>query len=267
MPKIIIAEDDPMISDIYVKKFSDVGFEVFTADAGDQVLNLAQKNNVDIVLLDLIIPKINGFEVIKKLRTEKYNPHIKIVVFSNLSQGEDKKKAMELGADGFLVKADYAPNELVREISRYLNQFSEEKKNEIKLNGNNGDSPSTNGNVKKILMMEDEEVFRDMFGEKLKSDGYQVTFAENGALGVKEALAGDYDLYIVDMIMPAMTGDEIVAKLKLEDKTKNIPIIVLSASVDENTQRGVESMGVESFFVKTQLIPSELSKRVEEILR
>ena len=116
-------------------------------------------------------------------------------------------------------------------------------------------------------MMEDEEVFREMFGEKLKADGFDVTFAENGALGVKEALTGDFDLYIIDMVMPAMTGSEIIAKLKLEEKTQHVPIIVFSASLDEKEQKGVEALGVNGFFVKTQIIPSELSKRVEEILK
>jgi CheY-like chemotaxis protein len=174
-----------------------------------------------------------------------------------------------LGADGFLVKSDYTPNDLVKEIVRLMEQYKEEKKNEMN-NGykqkNNVSSESSNGGAKKILIIEDEAVFREMFGEKLKQDGFSVTCAENGAVGVKEALEGIYDLFIIDMIMPAMMGDEIIARLKLEDKTKNIPIIVLSASLDRMAQKEVEALGIEGFFVKTQIIPSELSRRVEAIL-
>ena len=120
--------------------------------------------------------------------------------------------------------------------------------------------------AKKILLVEDEEVFIEMFGDKLKQDGYDVVCAQNGAWGVKEALSVDFDLIIMDMVMPAMSGEEMLNKLKLDDKTKNIPIIVLSASVDEATQARIVAMGVQEFFIKTHVTPSDLSQRVAEIL-
>ena len=121
--------------------------------------------------------------------------------------------------------------------------------------------------AKKILMIEDEEIFIEMFGNKLEQDGYDITFARNGAWGVKEALQDDFDLFIIDMIMPAMNGEEMIAKLKLEDKTKNIPIIVFSASVDHETQERVEKMRIQAFYVKTHVTPSELAGKVAELLQ
>ncbi|MCX6763317.1 MAG: response regulator, partial [Candidatus Moranbacteria bacterium] len=195
------------------------------------------------------------------------DPNIKIIIFSNMSQNEDKAKALQLGANGFIVKSDYTPSQLVEEIKRFLNQYSEQQKNEVRINGNGG-TPATapaNGS-KKILMIEDEEVFIEMFGEKLKQDGYEMTFARNGAWGVKEALKGDFNLFIIDMVMPAMTGEEMVAKIKMEEKTKSVPILVLSASVEDETAKRVEAMGINGFFIKTQITPSDLAKKVEEII-
>jgi len=119
---------------------------------------------------------------------------------------------------------------------------------------------------KKILIIEDQQVFIDMFGGKLTQEGFQVASAKNGAWGLKEVLTKEFDLLVIDMVMPAMNGEEIVAKLKMEEKTKNIPIIVLSASVDVETQKRVEQMGIEAFFVKTHITPSDLSRKVKEIL-
>jgi len=118
----------------------------------------------------------------------------------------------------------------------------------------------------KILLIEDEHIFLDMFGKRLEDDGHKVTKAENGAWGLKEALIGNYDLIITDMIMPAMTGDEIIFKLKQEEKTKNIPIIVLSASVDEEVERSVRNLGVSDFIIKTHITPGDLSLKVKEFL-
>lgn len=266
MTKIIIAEDDPMIAEIYEKKFAEAGYEVALADSGDQVLALYKKNKPDVILLDLILPKMNGFQILQEIR--KTDESTKIIIFSNMSQTEDREKASKLGANGFVSKSDYAPSDLVKEVKRLSDQLYQEKKNsekEAAADMGNG-TDSTVGMKNRILMMEDEEIFREMFGEKLKSDGYSVDFAANGVEGVKKAVSGNYSLFIIDTIMPNLSGEEIVAKLKREEATKNIPIIILSVSADDALERLMRDGGVNGFYVKTQLIPSELSERVKEFL-
>ncbi|MDR3559567.1 MAG: response regulator [Candidatus Pacebacteria bacterium] len=265
MTNIIIVEDDPMISEIYQKKFSDSGFHVMAAESGEQALVLAKKEKVDVMLLDLIMPKMNGFEVIQAIRSGGYDENIKIIVFSNLNQREDHEKAIKLGADGFILKADYTPSALVKEVERLMDQYREGEKNSLRMSGDES-VVDKNTAGKRILIVEDENIFIEMFGDKLKQDGYEVEAANNGAWGLKEALSKKFDIFIVDMIMPALTGDEIVARLKMEDSTKNIPIIVLSASVDSEVEKKVLALGADAFYVKTQIIPSQLSKKVAELL-
>jgi DNA-binding response OmpR family regulator len=187
MLRVLIVEDDPMISEIYQKKFSREGHEVLTAVSGEQVLNLAKREKIDIILLDLIMPKMDGFEVIKNLRSGSYDPKIKIIVFSNMSQSEDREKALELGADGFILKSQYNPSELVAEVVRLSNQYVEQEKNEKRENGE-GEKKENPNQKKRILMIEDEDIFIEMFGKKLEQEGLDVTFAKNGAWGIKEAL-------------------------------------------------------------------------------
>jgi DNA-binding response OmpR family regulator len=118
MTKILIAEDDLMISEIYQRKFLEKGYEVLTAFSGDQVVEIVKKQAVDIVLLDLLIPKMDGFSVIENLRKGNHDQNIKIIVSSNLSQKEDRDKVMALGANGFITKSQYTPSEMVEEIKR-----------------------------------------------------------------------------------------------------------------------------------------------------
>lgn len=121
MPTILIVDDDPMISDIYQKKFRDQGFEVLSAVSGDQVLELVKKQKkVDVILLDLLIPKVDGFEVIKNLRSGRYDSNIKIVISSNLNQVKDLDKAFALGADSFFIKAHFTPSQVVREVNKII---------------------------------------------------------------------------------------------------------------------------------------------------
>lgn len=268
MTKIIIVEDDPMISEIYQKKFVDSGFEVLAATSGDQVLALAKNNPVDVILLDLIMPKMDGFEVIEHLRKgDEYDKNIKIIISSNLSQREDQDKASKLGADGFVAKSEYTPSELVAEVSRLMTMYGRQKKNSEKLDENGNLKEKVNKeDVKKILLIEDEDIFIEMFGEKLMQDGFDVVSARNGAWGIKEAQNGDFDLFIIDMMMPAMGGKEIVEKIKMDERLKNIPIIIMSASVEDSVAKETKEMGVDCFFVKTKITPSDLSEKATELI-
>jgi len=267
MIKIIIVEDDPMIAEIYLKKFSNSGFEVFPATTAEQALNIVRMEEIEVVMTDLIMPKMDGFQLIQQLRNGDYDSNLKIIVTSNLSQKEDRDKAIQLGANGFVAKSEFSPSELVVEIQRLIGQYQHQKKNEIKDSGILKYVDNNKWNKqKRILLIEDEEIFIDMFGGKLKQDGFYVESANNGTWGLKEAMKNNYDLLIIDMVMPSMTGDEIIEKLKMEDETKDLPIIVLSASVGDEAAKKVKAMGIEEFYLKTQVTPSELSEKVTEIL-
>ncbi|GBE17324.1 phosphate regulon transcriptional regulatory protein PhoB [bacterium BMS3Abin15] len=120
MPKILIVEDDPMISEIYQKKFEAAGFEVVVAVNGNEVISNVKKDKFDLVLLDLVLPEMSGIDILKQLKEGKYNPGMKVVIFSNLSEKEDRDRAAKNGADGFISKTQYSPSELVKEIQKII---------------------------------------------------------------------------------------------------------------------------------------------------
>lgn len=120
MQKMIIAEDDPMLQEIYQMTFSEAGFEVFVAENGKKALEIIKKEKIDIVLTDSVMPEMDGFELIKNLRNGEYDKNIKVIMLSNLSQKEIQDKAMQLGASGFIVKANFNPDELVVEVKKII---------------------------------------------------------------------------------------------------------------------------------------------------
>ncbi|HLB50710.1 MAG TPA: response regulator [Patescibacteria group bacterium] len=267
MAKILLVEDDPMIGEIYERKFSSAGFDVKRAVSGKQVLQFAGEEPFDLVLLDIILPGMNGLDVLKELKKSgNYDARMKVFIFSNLNAREEQDKAFENGADGFIPKTKYSPSELVMEVQRILQEYGEMAKNELRHANGNAEKGEENGR-KKILLIEDEEIFMEMFGRKLEDEGYRVTFARNGAWGVKEALANDFDLIVMDMMMPAMSGMEMLMQLKKEEKVKNIPVIVLSASATDEEIQAVRDLGVVEYFIKTRVTPSDLARRVREVLK
>lgn len=262
----MLVEDDPMIAEIYKKKFELSGFEVVNAVTGKEVLKFASESGFDLILLDMVLPEMSGMDVLKELRNSgNYDKNLKVIVLSNLNKTEYEKEAKENGADGFIGKTQYSPSELVVEIKRLLNEFGEQKKNKERLSQEKKGEPAKIIG-KKILFIEDEEIFLEMFGKKLEDEGWQVDYAKNGAWGMKMAAENKYDLFITDMTMPVAGGDEIIQKLKMDEKTKKIPIIVLSASLAEDDIQSVRDMGITDFYEKTRVVPSDLARRVKELI-
>ena len=269
MAKILLVEDDPMIAEIYIKKFRSSGFDVINAKTGKETLKYLKGEKFDLTLLDLVIPEISGMDVLKEVKKGGgYSKDIKIVVFSNLSQPETREEALENGADGFISKSDFTPKEIVEKVSHLINEFSEINKNRSNLgNEKENEKIISGGDKKKILLIEDEDVFIEMFGKKLEDDGYLLTYAKNGTWGLEQAIKNNYDLVITDYTLPLMTGEDILVELKKNTKTKNIPVIVLSASVENEASKKLLDMGAADFIMKTHIVPSDLSRKIAEILK
>lgn len=261
-----------MISEIYQRKFSASGFEVDTAMSASETLEKAKNPSYDLVLLDLVLPEMNGMEILEKMRTDSaYDPNLKVAIFSNLNDQENQEKATRLGAIGYIEKSLYSPTELVEEVRRILHTANERSKNQQRRQagafGEVASSEEEESDRKRILFIEDEEVFIEIFGNKLKDEGYAVDFATRGDEGVDKALAGVYDLIITDMLIPGIKGDEVVRELRENEKTKNTPIFVLSASATDEEIARVREYGIQEFCLKTHTTPSNLLERVHGILR
>jgi len=129
MKKILFAEDDSMISEIYQRKFEAAGFYVGIAASCKEVLRKVKEANYDLMLLDMVLPEMTGLEVLAELKKDEYPSGMRIIMFSNLSEKEDQEKALELGADGYISKTQFSPSELVAEIEKRLNSSEPEKEN------------------------------------------------------------------------------------------------------------------------------------------
>jgi DNA-binding response OmpR family regulator len=116
---VLCIEDEHFISELYVRALTKAGYEVNVQLDGREGLAAAQTDKYDIILLDLMIPSITGIEVLRILRDPAQTPalHAKIIVTTNLEQREDARNAIEQQADGYIVKAEITPRELVDFLS------------------------------------------------------------------------------------------------------------------------------------------------------
>ncbi|MEI7498727.1 MAG: response regulator [Candidatus Falkowbacteria bacterium] len=120
--KILIVEDDTFLLSMYATKFELENFLVFSADDGEKGLKTAIKEQPDIILLDILLPKMNGFEVLKGLKANDITKDIKVILLTNLSQRDEVQQGISLGADDYMIKAHYMPSEVVDKVKKILGQ-------------------------------------------------------------------------------------------------------------------------------------------------
>ncbi len=119
-PKILIVEDDAFLREVYIETLEKEGFSIASAEDGEQGLEKLRAGGWDLVLLDIIMPKLNGLEVMKKFKEDPNAKPSKTIIFlTNLDKDEEIKEALQLG-DGYLIKSQMTPGDFLKEVKNFL---------------------------------------------------------------------------------------------------------------------------------------------------
>ena len=119
---ILIVEDDKFLRDLLSRKLKNSGYEVEEAVDGKEALKKSKEKKFEIILLDLVLPGINGFEILEEIKKDSETSNIPVIILSNLGQEEEVEKGLRLGADDYLIKAHFTPDEIINKIKRILNK-------------------------------------------------------------------------------------------------------------------------------------------------
>lgn len=120
MKKVVIVEDESFLLKALNMQLLNNDFEVLSAEDGEAGLELVRESLPDIVLLDIILPKMNGFDVLAELKKDKKTKKIPVIILSNLGQDEEKKKGLKLGAVDYYVKASTSLDEITQKVKKVL---------------------------------------------------------------------------------------------------------------------------------------------------
>lgn len=120
MKKILIVEDDTFISKMYELKLNKLSYQPKIAENGQEALQIIEEWSPDLILLDLILPVLDGFETLKKLKANEKLKKIPVIILSNLDQKDSIEKGLGLGADDYIIKANFTPGEVVKKIEECL---------------------------------------------------------------------------------------------------------------------------------------------------
>ncbi len=117
---VLLVEDDTFLASIYRTKFEQEGFKVVVAENGQEALEMARKKRPDIILLDILLPHMDGFAVLTELKKDKNIGQVPVILLTNLGQKEDVEKGLALGAAAYLIKAHCRPSETVTQVKKIL---------------------------------------------------------------------------------------------------------------------------------------------------
>jgi len=118
--KILLVEDDPFLIEIYSSKLKKAGFSVEIVSDGSMVLEKVKEIIPDLILLDVVLPNMDGWEILRAIKNNNLLKKTKVIILSNLSEKEDVEKGFKLGATKYLVKSHYTPSEVVEEIKKII---------------------------------------------------------------------------------------------------------------------------------------------------
>lgn len=119
---ILVVEDDTAYANVYMRKLSKEGYNVVIEGNGDKAMGRVREKKPDLILLDLVMPGKNGFEVLQEIRSHKEFDGIKIIVASNLSQDIDIEKAKHAGADDYFIKSNVSVPEMIQKVKTVLSK-------------------------------------------------------------------------------------------------------------------------------------------------
>ena len=277
---ILIIEDEAFLADMYKLKFESEGYRVILADDGEKGLGLALKESPDLILLDLMLPKMDGYEVLNRLRADRKGKSLKVFILSNLGQSNEVKRGIGLGADGYFIKSSMTPTQLATEVTkafkntpaRPVSQKTADKpvakrkiagiKTEVAPIEKTPTLPKT---VPHILLVEDNEQLVEMYSTLFNKEGFIFDIARNGAWGIKLAKQNEYSIIVLDMVMPAKDGLSVIKELRLNKDRATLPILVLSNSAQDQDVIRAKKAGANAFLIKSKTTPKDIILEINKL--
>ena len=238
MTKILVADDEPMIREALKRILESEGYEICEADNGKAACEAVSKNSPDLVLLDAMMPVMDGFQVLKTLRDNPATSSLPIIMLTATLAEYGEQIAMDYKVSHYIFKP--CQPDMVRAAVRLALRPVEIPLVEIPT-----EPESTN-----ILIVDDEPMMREALRNVLESEGYDVSQAENGRDACEAVSNNLPHLVLLDAMMPLMDGFQVLDVLRKNPDTANLPVIMLTSTPAEFGEQAALNYGVAHYISK-----------------
>ena len=270
--QILVVDDVPANVKLLEVKLTNEYYDVITAKDGFEAIEHTKKHKPDIILLDVMMPGMDGFEVCKKLKEDSEVSHIPIVMVTALSEKADRLKGLEAGADDFLTKpindmALFARVKSLVRIKMLLDEVRLRDKTSIEMGIEPTDNNSFISDVSnsKILLVDDDNVQGKQIVAKL-SDNYKVTWVQEPENALKACIEGDFDVILVSTLLNDSDGLRLASQIKSQEETRHVPLLVLVDEDDNPLMLKALEMGINDYLT-VPVDKNEMVARVRTQIR
>ena len=271
--RVLVVDDILPNVKLLEAKLSSEYYDVLTASNGIDALKKVEEESPDIVLLDVMMPGMDGFEVCRRIKSNPAVAHIPVVMVTALTDSQDKVRGLEAGADDFLSKPinDLALMARVRSLVRLkmaLDEWRVRENTANQLGVSNESSHVMKESVEgaRILVVEDKNFEKKKIEETLQQDKDIVISAESGMQAMELATQQDFDLIIVSLNLQGEDGLRLCSHLKSKERTRSVPILMVGENEDmKRVAQGLE-MGAHDYILRP-VDRNELIARVRTQVR
>ena len=270
MSKILIVEDDIFLGDVLMQKLKASGYEALLARDGVSGLKQLREWKPDLMLLDIILPQMNGYEVLEAKQKDPSISAIPVIVISNSGQPVEINRALALGVKDYLVKAQFDPEEVIVKVRLQLS-----KEGDVAFTQQSSSAPAQAAGAgipggltgRKIMWVEDDKFLSDIIARKLSMQGCGLVHATEGEEALKLLEKESPDLILLDILLSGIDGFEILRRIKENEKTKKVPVILLSnLGQKEDVEKG-KSRGAARFLIKATVTLDEIVEEIKTVLK
>lgn len=287
--RIIIVEDDAVLRDVLAEKLEKSGYLVDRAEDGVIAMEKIRAARPDIILLDILMPRKGGIEVLEDIDADPTLKGIPAIIISNSGQPVEIERAQRLGAREFLIKAVFDPNEVLEKVKRVLAGEPAHLQGEwgirtqnvtgagaaetprqvaatIEKAGKSSASAGSSSEKTFILVIEDDKFLRELLVRKLASEGFDVENAIEAEAAFRILAERKPKLILCDLILPGIDGFEILARIKADPKTADVPVVILSNLGQKEDLDKAMSLGAKDFMVKANFTLDEIVTKVRSVV-
>lgn len=262
-PTIVLIEDEEIMADLLKAKLEKTGYEVFAAKDGAQGLLLIKEKKPDLVLLDMLLPALDGFGVLETLRKEGLLPQLPVIIISNSGQPVEIERILKLGVRDYLIKVNFDPAEVIIKVKNVLEPSTEPPAPDLSVKSSAETDHSSTG----VLIVEDDLFLAELLERKFKQKNYTAYRAMDVEQARQILAEHAVQMILLDIVLPGMHGITFLEELKANDKLKGIPVVIISnLGQQEEVAKGLKA-GAVDYIIKANSTPGEILKKVESILK
>ena len=257
---IILVEDEDTLANLIEAGLKKEGYEVERVSDGKEGLRSIEEGKPDLVLLDMMLPGLKGFDILEKLNEKGRLSTLPVVIISNSGEPIEIERALKMGVRDYLIKVNFSPEEVVVKVNDVLRAESERKKERK-------ESAPKIVEGRRVLLVEDDTILSDVLQRKFTEKKYVVYKAVNVAMAKKVLAENEVDIILLDLVLPDEHGFSFLRELKKNKETKDIPVMIISnLGQTGEVEQGLKE-GAVDYIVKTDTVPGEIFEKVDTFLQ